>query len=57
MRQTKRKRIEFTIVSSQEPKLAALVKRWGINRSNTLRYIIGEAYQKARAEDRKARRA
>jgi hypothetical protein len=53
----RRKRIEFTIVSSQEPQLDALVKRWGLNRSNTLRVIISNAYHQTNSEDWKARRA
>jgi hypothetical protein len=58
MRQrTKLKRIEFSIIPEHEPESAFLMKRWGVNRSNTLRNIIYQAYRKAKAEDQEARRS
>jgi hypothetical protein len=47
----KRKKIEFTITPDQEKELQWLVEHSGVNRSNTLRLVIGEAYRKAKAEE------
>jgi hypothetical protein len=50
------KKIEFTISPDQEKELQWLVERSGVNRSDTLRLVIGEAYKKAMAEDQEAGR-
>ena len=45
------KKIEFTISPDQEKELQWLVEHSGVNRSDTLRPIIGEAYRKGKSED------
>ena len=50
------KKIEFTISPEQEKELQWLVERSGVNRSDTLRLIIGDAYRKGRAEHQEADR-
>jgi hypothetical protein len=50
------KKIEFTISPDQEKELQWLVERSGVNRSDTLRLVIGEAYRKAKGEDHPADR-
>jgi hypothetical protein len=45
------KKIEFTISPDQEKELQWLVERSGINRSDTLRVIVSEAFHRAKRED------
>ena len=45
------KKIEFTINPDQEKELQWLAERSGVNRTNTLRVIVSEAYHRAKRED------
>ena len=56
MPEKQRKKIEFAISPDQEKELQWLVERSGVNRSNTLRVIISEAFHRAKREDPKAGR-